>query len=144
MVSAIGLTGEGTTMKRKLKWAAVLVGVLLLGFGMALFLWPRDRITQAWKKIQIGMTEKEVEAILGRPGMSREESNFRVLGLLLQLAEPKDLMWTLDQTRTCRYWPSQGAWMQVDFDPRGYVRGKAVFRSFQPSFIGRLRDWLGW
>ena len=35
-------------MKRKLKWLAIVLVVSLLGFGMALLLWPRDRITVEW------------------------------------------------------------------------------------------------
>jgi len=58
-------------MKRKLKWLAIVLAVSLLGFGTALFLWPRDRITaESWQKIQIGMTEEEVAEILGGPGMT--------------------------------------------------------------------------
>src|SRR5262249_62055690 len=61
-------------MKRKLKWLAVVLVVLLVGFGTALYLWPRDRITaESWPNIRIGMTEDEVAEILGGPGMRREE-----------------------------------------------------------------------
>jgi hypothetical protein len=62
------------TMKRKLKWIVVFILVLFVGLGAFLFLLPRDRITaDSWKQIRIGMTEKEVEDILGGPGMSDEE-----------------------------------------------------------------------
>ena len=61
-------------MKRKLKWLAIFLAVSLLGFGTALLLWPRDRITaESWQKIQVGMTEDEVADILGGPGMTCEE-----------------------------------------------------------------------
>src|SRR6516225_9420742 len=61
-------------MKRKLKWLAIVLAVSLLGFGTALLLWPRDRITaESWQKIQIGMTEDEVAEILGGPGMPYDE-----------------------------------------------------------------------
>src|SRR6516165_6934928 len=57
-------------MKRKLKWLAIVLAVSLLGFGTALLLWPRDRITaESWEKIRIGMTEEEVAEILGGRGM---------------------------------------------------------------------------
>ena len=61
-------------MKRKLKWTATVLAVSLLGFGTALFLWPRDRITaESWEQIRVGMTEKEVVEILGQPsGMTLE------------------------------------------------------------------------
>ena len=40
-------------MKRKLKWLTIVLAVLLLGFGTALLLWPRDRITaESWQKIR--------------------------------------------------------------------------------------------
>jgi hypothetical protein len=32
-------------MKRKLKWISLVLAVVLLGFGAAILLWPRDRIT---------------------------------------------------------------------------------------------------
>src|SRR5262245_48562571 len=58
-------------MNRKLKWLAIVFAVSLLGFGTALFLLPRDRITaESWQKIRIGMTEEEVAEILGSTGMN--------------------------------------------------------------------------
>ena len=52
-------------MKRKLAWVCLLVSPLLIG-GVALFLLDRDPITQAnCDRIKKGMTEKEVEDILG-------------------------------------------------------------------------------
>ncbi|HMF18115.1 MAG TPA: hypothetical protein VKE98_12960, partial [Gemmataceae bacterium] len=60
-------------MKRKLKWTAAVLAVLLLGFGTAIFLWPRDRITvETYKKLRIGITEGEVEGLLGGPGISED------------------------------------------------------------------------
>jgi hypothetical protein len=57
-------------MKRKLKWLAIILAVSLLGFGTALLLWPRDRITaESWQKIRIGITEDEVAEILGGLGL---------------------------------------------------------------------------
>ncbi len=61
-------------MKRKLKWIAVVLAVLLLGMGVALLLWARDRITSdSWKQIRLGMTMEEVERILGGPGIITDE-----------------------------------------------------------------------
>src|SRR5262249_21393425 len=85
LAAAAAETGTGGTvasdtreisMKRKLKWMAVVLVVSLLGFGTALLLWPRDRITaESWKKIRIGMTEDEVAELLGSPGMTYDEVN---------------------------------------------------------------------
>jgi hypothetical protein len=52
-------------MKRKLKWLAIVLVVSLLGFGTALLLWPRDRITkESWDEIRLGMRLTDVEATL--------------------------------------------------------------------------------
>jgi hypothetical protein len=68
------------TMKRKLKWMGVVLVLLSLDFGTALFLLPRDRITaDSYKTIEIGMTEKEVESILGGPGKSESLPNVKRL-----------------------------------------------------------------
>jgi len=130
-------------MKRKLKWLAVVLAVSLLGLGTALLLWPRDRITAAsWKQIRIGMTENQVEEILGQPGMSSEECKFFEKGqfLSLQLAKP-----IYGVQATFKYWTSQrGTTMQIGFDERGHVSAKRLWSSGEPSFLDRIRDWLGW
>ena len=134
------------TMKRKLKWLAIVLAVSLLGFGTELFLWPRDRITaQSWEKIEIGMTENQVEEILGRPGVSWEDSKFFDMGQFrLELAEPNKIVWRLDDLIASKYWTSQHGCMQVKFDPQGNISGKAFWHSSEPFFLDRLRDWLGW
>jgi hypothetical protein len=126
------------TMKRKLKWTAVVLAVSLLGFATAIFLWSRDRITaESWKQIQIGMSEKEVEEILGGPGKRQCPP-----GLVRQLSEPHDI--SLFDRFISKYWTSQRGCIQVNFDLRGNVCEKAFGRSGEPNFIDRLRDWLGW
>ena len=53
-------------MKRKLAWVCLLVAPLVIGSAVLVLL-PRDRITQAnCERIKKGMTENEVETILGR------------------------------------------------------------------------------
>jgi hypothetical protein len=139
------------TMKLKLKWLAIVLAVSLLGFGTALFLWPRDRITaESWEKIQIGMTENQVEKILGGPGTSWKESGFRdtdPFPLSDQiLVEPNYGMWILDNLKRHKYWTSKRGCMQIEFDLQGHVSGKAFWPSGKadPNFLDRLRDWLGW
>jgi outer membrane protein assembly factor BamE (lipoprotein component of BamABCDE complex) len=137
-------------MKRKLKWLAIVLAVLLLGFGTVLFLWPRDRITpELWEKIEIGMTENQVEEILGGPGMSWKQFKEPHFFYRMVLSEPKGYrvqvrgMQMLDE---CKYWPSERRCLQIGFDGTGEVDGKVLWESGQrqPSFIDRLRDWLGW
>ncbi|HMF18113.1 MAG TPA: hypothetical protein VKE98_12950 [Gemmataceae bacterium] len=116
-------------MKRKLKWLAIVLAVLLVGFGTALFLWPRDRITKAsWEKIRIGMTEKEVEGILSGPGKS--------------LGRPGQ-GW--DNTkRGEKVWLGRRGSILISFK-NGVVIGKFWEKDdYGPTFVDRLRDWLGW
>src|SRR5262249_49291668 len=139
-------------MKRKLKWLAIVVAVALLGFGTALLLWPRDRITaESWQKIQIGMTEKEVEDILGGPGKNNEEYEAHMLKeknkrpIIDVLSEPEGgWLFVEGENTRYRYWIGHRGCMQVRFNPRGQVAFK-FFESWRElSFIDRLRDWLGW
>ena len=142
-------------MKRKLKWLSIVLAVSLLGFGTALLLWPRDRITaESWQKIRIGMTEEEVAEILGNPGISEEEFQAKdvrlekILGRLeiedLTLEEPEargDLVWN-----KVRIWTGRRGRILIDLDEHNHV----CWKRFEPvrwidrSILDRLRDWLGW
>jgi len=135
-------------MKRKLKWLAIVLAVSLVGFGTALLLWPRDRITpESWRQIEIGMTENQVEKILGGPGTSWKESWFwdtDQFPLSDQiLVEPNYGVWILDILKRHKNWTSQRGCMQIEFDLQGHVSGKAFWPSANGSFI-RFPDWLGW
>src|SRR6516164_948028 len=110
-------------MKRKLKWLAIVLAVSLLGFGMALLLWPRDRITaESWEKIEIGMTEKEVEEILGGPGTNNEE----YVDHMVEKNSNRPLIagnvleggWIFVDGET-KFWISHRGFMEVRFNPRG-------------------------
>jgi hypothetical protein len=139
-------------MKRKLKWLAVVLVVLVVGPGLALLLWPRDRITvDSWKQIRIGMTEKEVEEVMDGPGVSEEEftayildlekdGNFRALEIVGQ--EPKGILGVEDR----KYWIGGRGYFQIDFNPPDHVFLKTFyrFRSPDPNLLDRLRNWLGW
>jgi hypothetical protein len=132
-------------MKRKLKWLAIVLAISLLGFGTALLLWPRDRITaDSWKQIRLGMTVKEVENMLGEPGsrhvdiwrdLAKEPGNW--------FAEPNPFIF--DGTRNLT-WIGRNGFIDIRYDERRQVIGKyfGEFPSTRPSFIDRLRDWLGW
>jgi hypothetical protein len=134
-------------MKRKLKWIGVVLVVLLLGFGTVLFLWPRDRITaESWQKIRLGMTEDEVENILGGSGLCRKEFwNYYFTTVLhgTHLWEPQDRILNL---QTSKYWKGPCAAIIIDFDHENRVvcKGFSEVQFSDPSFIDRLRDWLGW
>src|SRR6516225_7295527 len=75
-------------MKRKLKWLVLVLVILVVGLGTAFFLWPRDKITvDSYKMMRLGMTEKEVEVIVGGPGISREEYLNRMTTLEVNLGK---------------------------------------------------------
>src|SRR5262249_28410782 len=153
-------------MKRKLKWLAICVAVSLVAFGTALFLWPRDRITaESWKKIRFGMSEKEVEGILGEVGMSEAEFDARFYPALadaqdialakkkgmepfiwgwedFSLAEPERLAF---DSALSKYWSCRRGFMIIQFDKDHVIR--KVFQQWRPAdptFLDHLRDWLGW
>ena len=145
-------------MKRKLKWLAIVLAVSLLGFGTALFLLPRDRITaESWKQIRLGMTVEEVEAILHGPGLSWKEYEAKEMealdgGQALManevLEEPIGgfLANELDKTLV---WRGRHGELGVQVDREGHVRlkyfkGGQIVRGIDPTIFGRLRDWLGW
>jgi len=141
-------------MKRKLKWLAIVLAVLLLGFGTALFLWPRERITaESWQKIRIGMTEEEVAEILGGPGMSREETRAEYLRLLIELGRPPyetDEPWLDEPTLAdrlvwLRVWTGQRGRIKIELDHDNHVvwKGFQRVRWINGGILDRLRDWLG-
>jgi hypothetical protein len=150
------------TMKRKLKWTAVVLVVSLLGFGTALFLWPRDRITvESWQKIQIGMTEEEVAEILGGPGMGLEEyaaeyarretelgrQPFTIEGLILEeRAEYKGLRGLFLVSDRDKLWTGRRGRIVIRLDQDNDVcwKGFHGVRWVNRGILDRLRDWLGW
>ena len=144
------------TMKRKLKWLAIVLAVSLLGFGTALFLWPRDRITaESWKLIQIGMTEKKVVEILERPGMSFDEDWIEYVRLEKELGRPpcEIELPTLEQPEGKRFveerttiWTGRRGMIVIEFDQDNHVCWKHFqgYRWINGGILDRFRDWLGW
>jgi len=139
-------------MKRKLKWLVIVLAVSLLGFGTALLLWPRDRITvESWQNIRIGMTEKEVVEILGGPGMTNEEANAQYEWLKKELRRPafefEDMNaegnWLFG--RTGKIWTGRRGRIEIEFDQDNHVCWKAFQggRWIKAGILDRLRDWLG-
>ena len=119
-------------MKRKLKWIVVVLVVLLAGFGTALFLWPRDRITaDSWKQIRIGMTTKDVEGILDGPGMRPEYA----LGKYERIKRGEPLEeGRLTETETAQVWIGQRGAMFIGFDKECNVTIKN-FQEFEPNCL---------
>ena len=140
-------------MKRKLKLLAIVLAVLLLGFGAALLLWPRYRITaESWQKIRIGMTEDEVVEILGGAGINRHEDDGQFERLAKELGRPpfefEDLSaegnWLFG--RTGKIWTGRRGRIEIEFDQDNHVCWKAFRggRWINQGILDRLHAWLGW
>jgi hypothetical protein len=141
------------TMKRKLKWLAIVLTVSLLGFATAFCLRPRDRITvESWEKIRIGMTEKEVENILGSSGISWYEFDAIAKNAGKNPFIPKGPIFFepvfIDVTLVMgqdKLWLGRRGVISITFDQEGHVGGKCFQELRSRSvFWDGLRDWLGW
>ena len=141
-------------MKRKLKWTALVLAVLLLGFGTALLLWPRDRITvESWQKIRIGMTEDEVAEILGGPSITGEEARAEYVRLLNELGRPPyeiDDPWLEEPDdqrlvgHRTRIWIGRRGAIGIELDQDNHVCWKGFHGVRWTNLLDRLRDWLSW
>jgi hypothetical protein len=152
-------------MSRKHKCLSIGLTVML-ALGLALFLWPRDRITaDSWEKIRIGMTEQEIEDILGAPGENAKEVQAEWEALARQLGrEPfaydgtyfEEPIIYLDiapgmgrmkkwADEDNRIWKGRRGIMGVQFDCHGRVAWSFYqgMRLAEPSIFDRLRDFLG-
>ena len=127
-------------MKRKLIWIGVILTVPLLAAGGVFLLWPQDRITLAsWEKIHSGMAEKEVEALLGEPGIyCKWEDMFPLV------PTGKVEFHRLIANEDCKIWEGQSGIIGIQFDPQGNVRGKFRIMTRDGNIWDRLRDWLSW
>jgi hypothetical protein len=119
--------------KRRCGW---LVGLTVLAGTAALWLslvLGGDRITwRSFQRIQVGMTQKEVEAILGGPPG--------------EYAVPK--------IGLTRFTPPEGEWwgaeaiIVIEFTKERRVLRKWLYnpylRPYQPNALDRARSWLGW
>jgi hypothetical protein len=113
---------------------AVMLVVLFVGFGAALYLWPRDRITaESYEQIRVGMTEKDVEDILGGPG---KKPPFTSNGIFVRRGVAE----------TFSFWIGRNGFIEIEFDNDRRVIDKYFHKvqSSDPISIDRLRDWLGW
>jgi len=139
-------------MKRRLKWIAALFVILLLAAGSALLLLPRDRVTQAsWKRIHVGMSEVEAENILGGPGISFSDAAAAIRAMEERMnsvpfiVDSNLLEGDYIQIFETRVWLGRRGAIGIQFK-EGCVSSKFFqgWRPTDPTFIERVRDWLGW
>ncbi len=113
-----------TPKRRRFVWVAFAVGI---AFALILYHlhFPGRINDRTWNQIARGMTEKQVEDILGGPATRVGKSN----------------PWGPDKT-----WSGNGNEIEVLFDQEGKVR-LALFRAYDDSLRAILRRWrrqLGW
>ena len=121
-------------------FALVLSAMMKLGDRFFFF---ADGTNACGFHLELGMTVKEVENMLGEPGsrhvdiwrdLAKEPGNW--------FAEPNPHI--LDDRNLT--WIGRNGFIHIRYDERRHVIGKyfSEFLSTRPSLIDRLRDWLGW
>lgn len=120
--------------KRLLILLVCLVSMLLAGYVMLWLTTPRHRITlDAIEAIDVGMTEKEVEVILGAPA-----GNYSSLNSV----EAAELLGCYDKPGDKR-WVSEKLCVGVRFDATGKVTTFDWYHYHNNSFLAKLRRWRG-
>jgi hypothetical protein len=118
--------------------AAIAVGIV----GLVLLLPPRgERSTwDAYEAIRDGMTETEVEALLGGPEGDR--SIYRTSFCIAMTADERE---AFHSKLVIKEWINDDALILVGFDQEGRVAQKfaTANRGGPPSWLDRVRDWLG-
>ena len=134
-------------MKRKRVIISVVFVLLLVGIGCAYVLLPKNKITAAsWKQIQLGMTQSQVEDILGGPGVPLNEDIVEIVDRL-KIIDFGELLQQKDGVgKTQLHWISRNGCIEVNFDDTGHVRCKYFqeWKCADSNFLDRVRDWLGW
>jgi hypothetical protein len=130
------------TRKRLLLIIAAMVAVLAAGSVALRLAAPRHRITlENTRTIQRGMTEKEIEEILGvRAG---DYSSTKPGGTFLYHQQAVTGM-ELVRMRGGKFWASDETSVWLRFDDAGRV-AEVFCGSYyeQDSLLDKIRDWLG-
>ena len=126
--------------RRTIAWIA---GSLLLAGVILSFVWLRasQRLNvENFSQIQQGMTQAEVEKLLGGPpgnyGRYSEKSGFMTLEGYFAPAGSVEKVWCNDKHRFEVYFDQDGQ-VVGQHKRAGYEQGSA------PSWLERLRAWLG-
>jgi len=129
--------------KRLLLIFGCLAAVLLAGYATLWLTAPRHRITkESYDAIQIGMTEQEVEAVLGaRAGVhtSRCDTGSYGIGRCGDPMLGKDI-------KAGKEWVTEAVSVYIFFDENGRVARKCSGTGVaheNESFLCKVRRWLG-
>jgi len=109
--------------------------VVCLAAGFVVFLWvtaPGHHITfENLQQIQAGMTEQEVETILGAPAGDYSNGRTRMWGGV-SISKGVNKKWIADDCA-----------IEVAFAPNGRVGGLCITDARPETWIDKLRRWLG-
>jgi len=144
----------------KKHWRLWLLLLFCSGMGLAWFFWPQDPIGPAsFRRIQLGMKQHEVEAIVGLPPGVFYTGPRGIGGVLSRgpfgsFREGKGVAWEntmvdriSKRSTVATWWGNQFA-LQVAFDNDGDAVGVYLLGVTpavrDATFFQRLRNWLGW
>jgi hypothetical protein len=109
-------------------------------------LWPTDRINPgAYHRVQLGMTESEVQDAIGIPPLDRDDCRIEDFGFWIP--DPRRTKGKYSRNNnSMRVWMGEEYWIAVTIDDAGTVIGAAWWESPDrkpPTFLDRLRARLG-
>lgn len=122
--------------KRRLVWVVACLA-LAVGLGIWFVTRPHPVNETNFNRIRVGMTQAEVEAILGCPPGDYATRPWMADAFEEDYQEP-------DRLET---WASDWGYIRVRFDKSDRVSAKELRDQFpipQPGLLDRLRAWLGW
>jgi hypothetical protein len=126
---------------RDLLWLTVPVAmgvgcILLLARSAATARGPANRGN--YDKIKIGMTEVEVESLLGAPGEELAPLTYQDI----RADEPREVL-LQSASHALRHWVGDSHMITVIFDPQRKVVGKSYLHDQNVGPLRRIVDWLG-
>jgi hypothetical protein len=144
----------------KKRWRLWIFLFLFSGIGLTWFFWPEDRIGPAnYRRIQVGMKQEEIEAIIGLPPGDYYTGPRGVGGLMSRgpfgfLRREKGLsvdnvcVGQIPDGFTARSWEGNHYSIQVLFNAERDAVGVYLWKIRPavdpPSLLERFRNWLGW
>jgi hypothetical protein len=132
--------------KRALITLGLLGTVALLGVALLLWLTPRPRIDpDSFEQLQIGMSEHDVERVMGAPAGDYSRSGRRIFYGLVDIIEGPRRRWPEFRAKE---WRGDEFGVIVAFDEDGRVADKAMGTAVggvtlsSPTSLDRLRRWF--
>lgn len=135
------------SLAKRLRWPLLCLGLLAVLVGVAgWWLRPTDPIgPRAFERIQLGMTEEEVEAVIGLPAGKHTERRgvwSKEVGMKgWEFVDPR----IMGLIPSYKWWDGTDYQIIVGFDLEGQVIGVYLYvvTTPEPSFLDRLRTRFG-